>query len=329
MVSDAAVEGVSGALGGIVALVATYPLLTVTTLQATRSSNVTGSVSDQFTVPFKKKPGTLSDVAEVISKHGWTGLYRGLRVALIGTALSQGIYFYLYSNLRQLAVKRNRKLHRLHSNDITVAESLVVAFLAGCGNVLLTNPFWVIVTRMQASEKHASKPDEKGSGHGPLACTRDLYHESGVLGFWKGVLPSLIMVSNPTVNYMLYEWLQGHLHAIKRTAGRGPVRSSAAETFVVSALAKLGATLATYPLQVVKSRLQNVSKHSASDRNYTGTADAIIRIYQSEGFAGFFHGLRTKLAQSILAAALLMAVKEELTNSTRALLNVGVSTADD
>lgn len=33
--------------------------------------------------------------------------------------------------------------------------------------------------------------------------------------------------------------------------------------------------------------------------------------------------------QSILAAALLMAVKEELTNSTRALLNAGVSSVDD
>jgi adenine nucleotide transporter 17 len=91
----------------------------------------------------------LTTVMQVVSKNGWTGLYRGLRVALVGTALSQGIYFYLYSTLRQAAVKMNRKGHRLHSQDITVAESLIVAFLAGCGNVLLTNPFWVIVTRMQ------------------------------------------------------------------------------------------------------------------------------------------------------------------------------------
>jgi hypothetical protein len=41
------------------------PHCQVTTLQATRSHNVTGSVSDQLTVPFKKKPGTLSDAAEV------------------------------------------------------------------------------------------------------------------------------------------------------------------------------------------------------------------------------------------------------------------------
>jgi adenine nucleotide transporter 17 len=47
------------------------------------------------------------------------------------------------------------------------------------------------------------------------------------------------------------------------------------------------------------------------------------------GFLGFFHGLRTKIVQSILAAALLMAIKEELTNSTRALLNATAVPVDD
>ena len=30
-------------------------------------------------------------------------------------------------------------------------------------------------------------------------------------GFWKGVLPSIVMVSNPSVNYMLYEYLRARL----------------------------------------------------------------------------------------------------------------------
>lgn len=35
-------------------------------------------------------------------------------------------------------------------------------------------------------------------------------------GLWKGVLPSLVMVSNPTVNYVLYEWLLARLAELKR-----------------------------------------------------------------------------------------------------------------
>lgn len=42
---------------------------------------------------------------QIVSQNGWTGLYKGLKPSLLGTTVSQGIYFYLYSILRQAAVK--------------------------------------------------------------------------------------------------------------------------------------------------------------------------------------------------------------------------------
>ena len=71
-------------------------------------------------------------------------------------------------------------------------------------------------------------------------------------------------------------------------AGRGapPLRSAfCADVFFLSAAAKLGATVVTYPLLLVKARLQSAGKHTSSDRRYTGTADAIERIYRTEGGA--------------------------------------------
>ncbi len=46
-VSDSAIEGISGALGGIIALTATYPLMTIATLQAVRQKKqaATGGAS--------------------------------------------------------------------------------------------------------------------------------------------------------------------------------------------------------------------------------------------------------------------------------------------
>ena len=86
---------------------------------------------------------------QVISKHGWTGFYRGLEPALLGTAVSQGVYFYLYSRFRQIAVTRLQTQQQTKSEDIGVGGSLLVAALAGCGNVLLTTPIWTVTTRMQ------------------------------------------------------------------------------------------------------------------------------------------------------------------------------------
>ena len=51
----------------------------------------------------------------------------------------------------------------------------------------------------------------------------------------------------------------------------------------MSALAKLGATILTYPILLVKSRLMAASKHTHADLQYNGTYDALKRIYKKEG----------------------------------------------
>ena len=64
------------------------------------------------------------------------------------------------------------------------------------------------------------------------------------------------MVSNPTIQYMLYEWgAQWWRRPSKGKASAG-ANLTALEVFLISALAKLGATLCTYPLLVVKNRVQ-------------------------------------------------------------------------
>lgn len=45
---------------------------------------------------------------------------------------------------------------------------------------------------------------------------------------------------------------------------------------------------------------------------YTGVFDAVKRMWADEGFAGFYKGMRVKLLQTVLAAALLMMLKEEI-----------------
>ena len=47
---------------------------------------------------------------QVIKESGWRGLFQGLQASLLGTAVSQGVYFYLYSLLRQFFVARHQRL---------------------------------------------------------------------------------------------------------------------------------------------------------------------------------------------------------------------------
>jgi adenine nucleotide transporter 17 len=158
--SDAVVNGLAGAGGGIVSQVLTYPLLAVNTRQQTDrqakaenvGQHVEAAVSSSEAYPARTvQTGTIQEMFKVIKAEGWGGLYRGFMPSLLGTAISQGVYYYFYQLLRNEAEARAQKSKKRGNADASVGmlTSLVIAALAGCANVLLTNPIWVIVTRMQ------------------------------------------------------------------------------------------------------------------------------------------------------------------------------------
>lgn len=328
MASDAIVEGVSGAAGGIVALLSTYPLMTISTMQATRAKPpvpIGGSQNLNLEGTPKHRYGALADIAEAVRLVGVRGLFSGLQPALLGTAVSQGVYFYFYSLLRDLAVSRKHaaagttSVQRSREQELPIGASLLVAAFAGAGNVLLTNPIWVVATRMQSNRDAADAHLAEDAPSGPLAVASDIYKRDGPLGFWKGVLPALVMVCNPTVQYVLFEWLLARLRTARMRSQLkgGP---SATQIFAIGATAKLGATVVTYPLLLVKSRLMSTTSATEAAMRYRGTWDALCRIYNEDGFLGFYRGLRAKVVQSVLAAAILFAVREKLYNLTQKAL---------
>lgn len=343
--SSALANGLAGAGGGIIAQIITYPLQTVNTRQQTE--RVSRESRDS-------RGSALFQILQVVRSEGLSGLYSGLKPSLLGTAVSQGVYYYFYQvfkNRAEAIAAANKKKGR-GDGSVGMLSWLVVAALAGSLNVLLTNPIWVLVTRMQTHTqaerkileakretllKEASQnvltvssleanlaelDSSKPHPYGTLLAAREVYNESGVTGFWKGVIPSLIMVSNPSIQFMIIESLSKQLRTKRAAKKKGVQNITALEVFVIGAFAKLGATVCTYPLLVVKSRLQAKQEISGNvSLRYSGTVDAIIKMIRHEGFRSFYQGMRTKIVQSVFAASVLFMVKEELVKVFAALVN--------
>lgn len=344
--SNAIANGLAGAGGGIIAQIITYPLQTVNTRQQTER---TLKRNKQSLLPQSsnstKAPGTLLQIFQVIGSEGWGGLYSGLKPSLLGTAASQGIYYYCYQVFKNkaVAIAAARKVKGHGDGTVGMFGWLVVAAIAGSLNVLLTNPIWVLVTRMQthtqaekkimeekkedlrraASEstiagstlqdKLAELNSIKPRPYGTIHAANEVYNEAGIVGFWKGVIPALIMVCNPSIQFMIYESSLKHLRAKRAAKKQGDTSISALEVFLVGAIAKLGATVSTYPLLVVKSRLQAKQEiGGSSSLRYSGTFDAVLKMIRYEGLPGFYKGMSTKIVQSVFAASVLFMVKEEL-----------------
>ena len=146
-----------------------------------------------------------------------------------------------------------------------------------------TNPIWVIKTRMLSTP--SSHP---GAYKSILDGTQRLYVSDGLLGFYRGLVPSLFGVSHGALQFMAYEQLK--VHRGHRLDG-GQNDLVAADFLVLSGLAKIFAGSTTYPYQVVRARLQMYD----ADRTYRNARDVVAQMWRKEGLAGFYKGLGPNL----------------------------------
>ena len=151
------VDAVAGATGALLALLSTYPLMTLNTRQHTEGrkkseSNATGSAT-------RKKPGMVDELRTVIQEDGGvTSLYRGIEPAVVGTVTSQLVYNYWYAVFKNARVKRT-------GTQPGAMESLLIASLAGSINVVCTIPIWTVCVRMQAERNNTGNGND-ASGKG-------------------------------------------------------------------------------------------------------------------------------------------------------------------
>lgn len=272
------VHAIAGAVSASVALALTYPLTTITT----RQQIALGSAKD--TTPPEAKPKSLEGQLRELAS-----LYGGLKPAVAGTFISQGLYFYFFQIFKNMFEKAGLSM--------TPINSLIIGSIAGAVNVMVTNPVWVVVTRMQ----------KEGSSQSFSDVVSGIYEREGVRSFWKGVVPSLILVSNPAIMYMVYEPMYASVkQKLKKNENVPPLT-----TFFLGAFSKLVATIFTFPIQTVKARLQAEDGKSDPSATKHSVRSIIRQTLRERGVAGLFKGIEAKIVQTVLNAALTMMLKDK------------------
>ena len=186
---------------------------------------------------------------------------------------------------------------------------MIAGAVAGSATVLITNPIWVVNTRMTARQADSSsselptfatvsgKPARKPSSFATLMA---LLRMEGPIALFAGVLPALVLVVNPVLQYTIFEQLKDMLEKRRRLTPR--------YAFFLGAIGKLLATSITYPYITVKSRMHVASKEEARK----GIMHSLKRIVTEEGWSGLYKGIIPKLTQSVITAAFLFAFKDAL-----------------
>ena len=186
---------------------------------------------------------------------------------------------------------------------------MIAGAVAGSATVLITNPIWVVNTRMTARQTDSSslelptfatgpgKPVRKPSSFTTLMA---LLKMEGPVALFAGVLPALVLVANPVLQYTIFEQLKDMIEKRRRLTPR--------DAFILGAAGKLLATSITYPYITVKSRMHVASKDEARK----GIMHSLKRIMTEEGWSGLYKGIVPKISQSVITAAFLFAFKDAL-----------------
>lgn len=294
-------SAVAGSVAGLTTVVALHPLDIV----RTRFQVHDGLHS---TVPAYRH--TLHALHTIARVEGLRGLYAGLVPAVFGSSLSWGLYFFLYNTIKEQNKRRFRR--------DTLGPSLHLLSAAEAGSIVavITNPIWVVKTRLQlqAPGHYGSRMPYRGFCH----AFKSILREEGVRGLYKGLGPGLILVSHGALQFMAYE--EGRKFLISRRireAGhpdvvpRGEELLNAQDFAILGASSKLFAVMATYPYQVVRSRLQQRPSEDGKSR-YVNTWRTFQAIWRYEGFRGLYKGIVPNLLRVVPSSSLTFLVYESV-----------------
>lgn len=257
----------------------------------------------------RKATSTLELIRQLVSEEGFSTLYRGLVPVLQSLCISNFVYFYTFHSLKALNTSGSGQ---------SALRDLFLGTVSGIVNVLSTTPFWVVNTRLKMKGLNESAGNSS-VGNAPysnlIEGLKYIWRTEGIYGLWAGTLPSLMLVSNPALQFMMYE-------ALKRRVTHWSKKPSALTFFAIGALAKTFATILTYPLQLIQTKL----RHGRSDHAVSqlppgaGIIQMCLYILKNNGVAGLFRGLEAKLLQTVLTAALMFAAYEKIASTVLSLL---------
>lgn len=280
------VHAVSGATGSVIAMTVFYPLETV----RTRLQVHVG----------RQAKHTPMEALDIIKDEGVLSLYQGLFPVLVTLCCSNFVYFYTYNGLKTILQEEGSKPGPL--------KDLLMAFVSGVINVLITNPLWVVNTRIKLQGLKCGTESQKTTPpttyRGILDGLCKIISQEGVRALWNGTSASLILASNPSIQFMVYETVKRYFQQFFKSKDL-----SGFLYFTIGAVSKTVATIVTYPLQILQSRLRASTKKSENSKK---VAQSLLDIIRSEGFLGLYRGMEAKLVQTVLTAALMFMCYEKI-----------------
>ncbi|KAF1810216.1 mitochondrial folate transporter-like protein/carrier [Eremomyces bilateralis CBS 781.70] len=329
------VNSFCGAMAGMASGIVTCPLDVIKTkLQA----QGVYSVHSVKRAPSHMLYNGMMGTARVIwREERFRGLYRGLGPMLLGYLPTWAVYMSVYEKSREYYYTQieNKWVGRVYAS-----------ITAGACSTLATNPIWVIKTRLM-SQMHPRTPAEANVPwyyRSTLDAARKMWRNEGFRAFYSGLTPALLGLSHVAIQFPLYEFFKMQFTGLEMGEA-SPNDHDMHWLGILGAtfLSKVCATSATYPHEVLRTRLQTQQRIAPSPSHEgisfrgglgqgvhsrapgTASSDGMINmpryrgvirtaraILHEEGWRSFYNGMGTNMIRAVPAAMTTMLTFETL-----------------
>lgn len=271
---------ISGAIGGVAAVIFGYPFDLVKVKQQTALKTHALSVKET--------------IQTIVRQDGFTGLYRGVLPPLIGIAPICASSFWAYESIKNIIREKNNMAPK---SQLSIPQIAQAGFLAAIPIGLIVGPLERIKTVMQTEK----------SSNSPVEVTKKIYNNGGVPAIFKGTFLTMCRDAPGSILYF------GTYEIVKRRLETTNVPTVLGIPFA-GGCAGLAMWVPVFPVDTVKSIVQADVQRTSSIKVtkdlwnsgkikafYPGVGAALIRsvVTSAATFAGLEVGLMIFRSMSI------------------------------
>ncbi|KAJ3067989.1 hypothetical protein HDU98_008823 [Podochytrium sp. JEL0797] len=294
-------------------------------LSRMQNPNVTHSVSAAMVTPLDvvkirlqnqshlnpKYKGTFPTLAKIWTQEGVHGLFSGLAPSVYAYLPDRIIWFSVYHGAKRVLAKELGT-----EPEGTTTVHLLATLVASVAGTVAVSPLWFVRTRMMAQTTLPGEPHSYNYTSTSNALST-IVRKEGWGALYKGLGPSLLGVSHSLIMFPLYERLKLELRNSKQFHGTNPDGSlTNGSILIASSISKCIASLATYPHEVIRTRLQTQTTHNYVEKGpggqevtkvepkYRGVIQTAKVLIREEGAVSLYRGLGTSIIRQVPAGAI-------------------------
>ncbi|KAK5138323.1 hypothetical protein LTR08_003384 [Meristemomyces frigidus] len=347
--STTGINSVSGAMAGMASGIVTCPLDVIKTKLQAQGSFTNPGQRPSGPPPSVLYRGLIGTARTIIRHDGLKGMYRGLSPMLLGYLPTWAVYMSVYDSTRLYLYSNGYN----ESDRYRWTARVYASVTAGACSTLATNPIWVIKTRLMSQSSHTAGSDGARTPwhyNSTLDAARKMYKAEGLVAFYSGLTPALLGLTHVAIQFPLYEYFKqrftglemGESASSQQQQPQNEAPSGSSTTLGILAatfLSKVCATSATYPHEVLRTRMQTQQRNihpeshhhhhthsqalptgkrigntdgAAYEPRYRGVWPAARMILREEGWRAFYNGMGTNMIRAVPAAMTTMVTFETI-----------------